>query len=503
MCGAAMAGVGALGSAGFAMADAPANEPAWDYEADVVVVGLGGAGASAAYEAAKAGAKVVVLEKQPEDAHTPSTRMCGGVVMVANDAERAADYMQFCAGDGIPRANTEAWAKEATTLLDRLREIGFDGEFNFYQETGEHTEFDNADAVSAVRLEPGLTAELLWDLMLDSVYQDGIEILWETPAAELVYRKTEGGDNEVLGVMAKRPEGDVLVKAAKGVVLSCGGYEFNDKLKLFLPTAPVYFYGNPGNTGDGVLMAQAVGAQLWNMNKMVGRGIAYFDGLGFIIGIAPAPYVIVDQNGERYMNEDLEAKLNHAVYYDMIKFDTKTNSYPRNPSWWIFDQSRIDAGPLTYTSMGAVGVGLYDWSADNSAEIEKGWIIKAETIEELAEKTGVPADTLQATMDAYDASCDAGTDEFGRAPESLVKLTAPYYAFRLYPGGPNSSGGPERNERCEVINVWGRPIPRLYSAGELGQSIGNMYPAGGGDVSEAICTGNIAARNAVALEPWA
>ena len=82
-------------------------------------------------------------------------------------------------------------------------------------------------------------------------------------------------------VMAKGPEGDVLVKAAKGVVLSCGGYEFNNKLKLFLPAAPVYFYGNPGNTGDGVLMAQAVGAQLWNMNKVVGRGIAYFDGLGF------------------------------------------------------------------------------------------------------------------------------------------------------------------------------------------------------------------------------
>lgn len=72
--------------------------------------------------------------------------------------------------------------------------------------------------------------------------------------------------------------------------------------------------------------------------------IGYCGDLGFIIGISPAPYLIVDQLGNRYMNEDLEAALNHAVYYDMIQFDTSTNTYPRNPSWWIFDQTRLNAG---------------------------------------------------------------------------------------------------------------------------------------------------------------
>ena len=105
-------------------------------------------------------------------------------------------------------------------------------------------------------------------------------------------------------------------------------------------------------------------------------------------------------------------------------------------------------------------------------------------------------------MDAYSAACESGTDEFGRSADTLIPLTPPYYAFPLYPGGPNTSGGPERNASSQVINVWGNPIPRLYSAGELGQAIGNMYPAGGGDISEAMCSGNIAARGIVALDPW-
>lgn len=475
--------------------------PEWTHEADVVVVGLGAAGASAAYVAQEAGASVIILEKQPEDQHTPSTRMCGGVVMLVDDVERATSYMQYCAGPQVPEALTAAWAKEAATLEERLRTIGFDGEFNIYGH-GEHTEFENSDSVTAVQLEKQLNADLLWSLLLGSVQKEGIDILWESPAARLVFRKDDNDQNEIVGVHAKQGNDDIYVKANKGVVLSCGGYEYNEQLRSFLPADPVYFYGNPGNTGDGVLMAQDAGAQLWHMNKMVGRGIGWCDDLGFIIGINPAPYVIVDQKGNRYMNENLEAKLNHAVYYEMIDFDVESNSYPRDPSWWIFDQRRIDAGPLTYTTMGAMGVGLYDWSMDNSAEIEKGWIVKADTLEELAGKIDVDADTLLATMDAYAQACASGVDAYGRDAESLIAFEPPYYAFMLYPGGPNTSGGPLRNENAQVMNVWGDPIPRLYSAGELGQVVGNLYPAGGGDVSEAMSYGNIAGRHVAALDPW-
>lgn len=506
---AAVVGGGLLGCSGNSEQSAPADDggaaveglPEWTHEADVVVIGLGAAGASAAYEAHEAGASVIILEKQPEDHHTPSTRMCGGVVMLVDNVEKATSYMQFCAGPQVPEALTAAWAKEAATLEDRLRTLGFDGEFNIYGH-GEHTEFENSDSVTAVQLEKKLNADLLWSLLLDSVQKDGIDILWESPAARLVFRKNEDGENEIIGVHAKQGANDVFVKANKGVVLTCGGYEYNEQLRSFLPADPVYFYGNPGNTGDGVLMAQDVGAQIWHMNKMVGRGIGWCDDLGFIIGINPAPYVIVAQDGKRYMNENLEAKLNHAVYYEMIDFDTESNSYPRDPSWWIFDQRRIDAGPLTYTTMGAMGVGLYDWSMNNSAEIEKGWIVKADTVEELAGKINVDKDTLVATMDAYAKACETGVDEFGRDPESLIAYEPPYYAFMLYPGGPNTSGGPLRNENAQVINVWGNPIPRLFSAGELGQVVGNLYPAGGGDVSEAMSYGNIAGRNVAALESW-
>ena len=117
-------------------------------EADIVVVGYGGAGAACAIAAADHGASVIVLEKQPEDRHTPSTYMSGGIVMGVNDVDRAAAYMDRCAGGMIPPAVSRAWATMAADLVGWLDRIGADLALVKVGE-GENTQFEGADAVEA------------------------------------------------------------------------------------------------------------------------------------------------------------------------------------------------------------------------------------------------------------------------------------------------------------------------------------------------------------------
>ena len=513
------ASVGAVAATGLAlnMYSSPAqsasaapveDEQKWDLEADLVVVGLGAAGASCAYHASKEdpGASIIILEKQAEG-HHPSTEMSGGGVMYTKDADKATNYMTLCAGVTVPGDVTRAWATEALGIKDLFYELGYDFEIIDSLTVGEQSTFEDADSVGMFTL-PGDRggAFLLWELLLGSVQQENINIMYETPGNRLITKALGENKHEVIGIEAIQNGKPLFIKANKGVVLTCGGFEFNDKLKHFLPAYPIYFYDNPANTGDGVIMAQEIGAQLWHMNKMLGRGIGFYDDsglgdLGFIMMLNPPPYVMLDKYGKRFLNEELQASLDHAVYYSLIQYDAHKGEYPRIPSWWIFDSNRL-ATPLTSTTFGAAGVGMYDWSEDNSKELAAGWILKGETLEELAQVTGLDFASLQETMAAYNAACDSGIDEFGRSAETLIKMTPPYYATRLWAGGPNTSGGPERNAKAQVLDVRGEPIPRLFSAGELGQAVGDLYPIGGGDICEAICFGAIAAREALSLAPW-
>ncbi len=98
----------------------------------------------------------------------------------------------------------------------------------------------------------------------------------------------------------------------------------------------------------------------------------------------------------------------------------------------------------------------------------------------------------------YNDACQTGSDRFGRPEKSLVPLDQPpFYCMPLWPGSPNTSGGPRRNERAQVIDVFGEPIPGLYEAGELGEAVGALYPANGANLSDALCFGRIAAEEIV------
>lgn len=469
---------------------------------DLLVVGFGAAGAAAAITARDLGASVLVIEKQSEDAHTPSTRLSGGMIMTVADPTAGGRYLDQCAGGMVPTAVSQAWADRAAQLRGWLADTVPEVPFSF---TG-HAEQEDVPGVDAIEVvQPGTSesrldsssgaGRVLWAGLLASTRRRGVDVRWSSPARRLL----RDGER-VCGV--ELVSGETIY--ARSVLLSCGGYEFDEAMKRdYLRAYPIYFYGNPGNSGDGVRMAQQVGADLWHMNQMIGRAIGRFplpDGteMGFIITIGPPGYVITDAAGERFADEAPQERLLHGFYYALLGFDHHTGRYPRIPCYWFFDEKRRLAGPLTHSHLGAVGVGLYDWSPDNSKEIDAGWIHRGDTIDDVAVAAGVDPEQAARTIAEYNAGCASGHDRFGRPVETLVPIAEPpFYCVPLYPGGSNTSGGPRRDEFGRVLDGFGDPIDGLYAAGELGQPVGLRYPSDGGNISEALCFGQIAAEAAV------
>ncbi len=489
----------------------------FDVEVDLLVIGFGAAGAAAAITASEAGASVMIAEKQSEHEHTPNTRMSRGLVMGVNDVERGTDYLVTCAGGMVPASVLRVFAERANHVIDWLGEHCPDVPYT--RVTGaEHPEFAGAEAIDAYqagrasrkRDPEALVGQHLYASLKRAVEKTKTQIAWSMPAKRLL--RNDGGD--VVGALLGGPEAPCRVSARYGVVLACGGFEYDEESKqTYLPAGPMYFYGNPGNTGDGLRLAQDVGASFWHMGQIVGRAIGNFTldsglAVGFQLGLDsaalgfaqdPAGFFITDRLGNRFANESVQAMLMHNFYYDLLQFDSARGIYPRIPCYWFFDERRRCAGPISSPVVGACAVGLYDWSLDNMREIERGWIAKGNTPAEVAAAAGMDdPDALAATFTAYNKACAAGRDPLGRQETSLIPLDSPpYYCVRLWPGGSNTTGGPRRNERCQILGAFGAPIRGLYGAGELGQISGLLYAADGANLSEALCTGQIAAEAAL------
>jgi len=150
------------------------------------------------------------------------------------------------------------------------------------------------------------------------------------------------------------------------------------------------------------------------------------------------------------------------------------------------------------------------WSEDNQAEIDKGWIRKGDTAEELASAlqkgsfgVNINAEYLRTAIDRYNEFCEKGVDEdFGRDPKTLFPLNPPYYAFGRILGGTCTHGGPRRGANAAILDPDMKPIPRLFSAGSFGSVYARTYSVTGGNLGELSAFGRIAGRSAAAVEPW-
>lgn len=497
------------------------RDACWKESADVVVVGYGGAGAVAAIAAHDLGAQVLVVEKQPADAHYTNTQMSGGVFICPTDVEKVIGYVEalYRVEEDLAwtdRETLRAWA--GYTHQNKAWVEGMGAHLKLFARGAEHREIPGWECVDLWQFAgSGLG---LHRFLTTQVSRRGIRVLDNTPAQKLLTDL----DGRVVGVRVAGENQQTLdIEARRAVIMTTGGFEFDESMKLnYLRVYPTHFYGTPANTGDGHRMVMELGADMWHMNCCSARLVAKFPdfpiafslefggkhwfqrvlvrGESAETGEEVPGYIVVDRDGRRFTSENFKT---HTLYYELTVYDSHRLRYPRVPCFWIFDRRRMAAGPLPLQLAGPSGpVQLYRWSKDNSVELDKGWIVQGESLVALAEKLGIPPGNLVETVDRYNSYCALGDDpEFHRRPSDLAPLChPPFYALRLYPGGPNTQGGPRRNHRAQVLNVDGRPIPRLYAAGEFGSIYGMLYPAGGGNIAECIAFGRIAAENAVREE---
>jgi 3-oxosteroid 1-dehydrogenase len=517
----------------------------WDDTADVVVLGYGGAGACAAIEAHDAGAKVLLLEKQSETIHVPNTRMAGGMWHCPNgDPTAIKQYAKaLMSGENMPwklegeepdlsDELSDVWASDAPGTNDFL--VKCDPDFKPIRTGGpafptfpgarqsgyrvySATYTDKADNSVPTRNLPKhqkMNGEAFFAALMTAVASRKIAVHFETPAKELI----KDGQGRIIGALAVRNGKPFRVKARRGVVITTGGYEYSIPMRRAFLEGPGVkgwaFWGTPYNTGDGIRMGMDVGARLDKIAKCAaglcfGAPSNYF---GLMMGVGRAVIgfprsMVVDNYGSRYSDETLQSNdpSRYFFYKEATQMDIRTLDYPRIPSWMIFDETFRLANPLATQGMGPASQGLIKWGPDNSEAIQNGWLLKGDTIEELAAKIQAHPDNrklmkTEALVRSYtrfnDFSAKGKDEDFGRPANTLGAIEKPpFYASPMYAGGPNTKGGIAANAKRQVLDWDGKPIARLYSAGEISSAFKFVYQ-GGGNLTECIVFGRIAGRNA-------
>jgi succinate dehydrogenase/fumarate reductase flavoprotein subunit len=505
-------GIGAASIVGLNAEPAISRETAstikWDKETDVLIAGTGFAGLASAITAHDAGAKVLILEKAPREREGGNSKVSGNMWWTPTDVDEAVKYITALCYGLTDQESVKVLAQGMFENNEWLKKLGIEPTpLGMFQP--EYPELPGSETVRTWGNGRGTFGGTLYFPIRKQVKNRGIPVLYQTPVKELI--RNEKG--EIIGIKAESGEKILSIKARRGVVLACGGFEFAvDIQKQYLPGWPMYGRGSTYNTGDGIRMAQQAGAALWHMNNaLAGVGAILVDDadLGKVpvsVSLFGAPYILTDQQGKRFMNESIRSRHGLGEKEHLIFFDTlNTQSFTRIPCYAILD-SRVLRRPLVSSEMKFGWYNWYTkykWSRDNSAEIEKCWIIKGDTIQELAAKLDIKTDSLGKTITNYNQSCETGIDsDFGRPKMSLTKIDQPpYVALKIYPIMYNTQGGPRRNASCQVVDPFDNPILRLYSAGELGSFWGWMYN-GGGNNSECLATGRIAGANAASLKPW-
>ena len=481
----------------------------WDRETDVVVLGFGGAGVATAVTAHDLGSEVLILEKAPEGHHGGNTRIAAQGYLNTSDAAKAASYLEaLCGPYKVPDEMIQTWADEMCRNNDWLRSLGGDPQEHQHQPEGiEYPELPGSDCVHKFHDGPTYGYSFTWQRFESLVLERDIAVEYEMPGRELIQNPDS---REIIGVRAEKNGKSVFIKARKGVVLTCGGFEANpEMIRDYLPgVSHCYPSGTPYNEGDGITMALSVGADLWHMNNYAGPSMALkvpdfpatmsIQALHFAKEYAGG-MIIVGPDGRRFYDE----KFKHRHGKVPINGVWSPMHVP-TPMFMVFDQDMMSAAPIYNKDPNRGWTPImerYDWSDDNSAELEKGWIKRADTIEELARVIGLDPENLSAAVGRWNAQAEAGEDtDFGRKLMLNPLAKAPFYAMELSPSMINTQGGPRRNEEARVLRPDRTPISRLYSAGELGSIYSYLYQ-GTGNIGECLAFGRIAGRNVAAEDP--
>ncbi len=497
----------------------------WDREVDICIVGFGLAGAATAVEAYDIDSEtdILVLEKMPVEQAGGNSIASGQTFIVpSSDEEELEKFREYLTACGEPNDIPEEYMDFLTyEMADQLpwiqgvvSEVGYEvgyvggGELQWGALVVEFDTFPGAgfEGTSAhIRAIDGPSFEYggVWRAFALATELREIEVAYETPATALVQDPITG---EVLGVIAEDADGnEIAIKANKGVVLACGGYENNiDMQRDFHGMDEVGTSGTPGNTGDGIKMLMEAGAQIWHMNNQTQSG-------GFWLGIKvdefestflrnftmPAgSWIEVDADSNRFYDESYGYHRQHMKYVEYGRYVDLPHERAL-PVHLIFDETTRTAGTIvTQWLSWPITTDGYVWSSDNQAELDKGWIVQADTIEELAVLIDRDPDELVATIEEYNAMVDAGEDTlYGRDITTMEKIeNGPFYAVEMIPSLVATTGGAKRDTNSRVLDWNDEPILGLYEAGELGSYVSNLYQ-NGVFLSEAIVSGRAAAQH--------
>jgi succinate dehydrogenase/fumarate reductase flavoprotein subunit len=523
--GSATAGAAGLllgpGSAALLGASKPWLPNKWDYEADVVVIGMGFAGQNAAIASHDAGTKVLILEKAPEKHAGGNSSVSGGGLTIPTGVKEGTPYYHALAFGTSPKELCDFMAEALYKVPEQLNKLGIELIVTrSYEKAGA-----DGTPLTGLRLLPGANNGKIYSIKpvkdappnfgagkqlhmaLDKcVKSREIPIHYETRAKHLMQDPVT---KEIIGVIAEKQGKKIYLKAKRGAVLACGGYENNPEMMSYFnyPGIRIYPWGSPYNTGDGIKMVSEIGAPLWHTFSLewAGHSIkAASEQAGVSVQMTlGGSYVFVNKYGKRFMNE-LKSMVHTKESLELTYFNNDRVEYPNQPFYAIFDesvQSRQRTGQQSGMTWNAVHR-VYQWSEGSSAEIEKGWVSKGDTIKDLAAKMKIDPDGLQETVTKYNQYCSGKKDpDFNRRDNSLSALTTPpYYGMELALTLINTQGGPKHNTKAQTLDQDDKPIPRLYSPGEFGSFFGFLYP-GGSNIPEAIAFGRIAGENAAAEKP--
>jgi 3-oxosteroid 1-dehydrogenase len=547
-------------------------ETKWDDNFDVIVVGSGASALTAAITAEEQGMKVLMVEKLNK--WGGSSAYSGGGLWIPDNflmkkagaldsPEEALEYMESVIEDVGPassRARKEAYVYNAPKMVDFLTDLGFEWQRaalypDYYPnvkgaKTGRVIEsviFNGkklkkllksqivAPGMPPIAISSGdayllplvmrtmagfkrvmkvfgktigwlitgkyplgigraLTAQLMY--ILQTKYKTP---LWlSSPLKDLIIE-----NNKVLGAVIEKDGKLLNVKAEKGVLLGAGGFPKNPEYrKKYQPVDGTWSSAAPGNTGDAIQIGEKHGADLALMSEAWWGGSFILDGaVSFSVNERSLPgCIIVDKKGKRFVNES-------TSYVDlgrkMLDHDAEGNGSA--PAWLIMDSVYRDRYLFGMMPPGQTSKKL----------LKNGDFVKADSIQQLAEKCQIDVTNLQSTLMRFNSFAQHGKDEdFGRGqdiydryysdplvmPNSNLAIIekAPFYATRIYPGDLGTKGGLLTDEFGRVLKKDGKLIEGLYASGNNTASVmGKTYPGPGSTIGPA-CTFSFIAMNHLA-----
>ena len=450
--------------------EGPKEEKTIDTE--IVIIGAGGAGMTAAIMLQQAGKDFVILEKMPYVGGN-TTKATGGMNASETHYQKeqgiedsnalfAADTMK--GGHALNDSSLVAvMANSSAGAIDWLDTIG-----------AELPKISFSGGASVNRIHApadgsGVGAYLV-DRFSAKLNELGVKVMLETAATELLTDE----DGKIAGVKAVGPDAIYTINA-RAVILASGGFGANEAMyTTYRPDLKGTVTTNaPGATGDGIVMAQALGADLVDIEQIqLHPTVEQTTSILITESVRGDGAILVNQGGVRFTNELLTRDAVSAAEL------AQEGSY----AYIIFDQKLRD-------NLKAV-----------EKYVKSGITVQADTIEGLAEQLGIDPATLAKTLNDWNEIVKNQRDtQFGRTTGMKEDLTtAPYYAIKIAPGIHHTMGGVKINTAAEVINTEGAAIPGLFAAGEVCGGVHGGNRLGGNAVADIVIFGRIAAESAMA-----